>query len=307
MKYVIVIVFVGALLAGLWWSGVLDRFTANEPSFAGDPAVLQCPGEEMVSVRYTTEADQAEVTADGETYVLTRVVSASGARYTNGQGVALWDYQGEVLVSLPEAAEAMTCQAVTETGDDEGGIDTTTATSTLTATSSTPLLITNPVAGASVASPVKLEGEVRGTWLFEATAPVVVVNWDGLIIGEGYIEATEDWMTEALVPFTGSVTYNQPADSYSASGTVIFQKANPSGLPANDAAVEVPVMLTPTNEISSSDRSVSSETVVCTPEQQVADVCTEEYAPVCGLQRVECVTLYRRPTVTVARRVLLIA
>ena len=110
-------------------------------------------------------------------------------------------------------------------------------------TSDERIQIEEPARGQAVESPISLSGEVRGTWLFEATAPVVVVDWDGRIIGESYIEAEGDWMTEDFVPFTGSVSYEQELEPYSASGTVIFRKSNPSGLPENDAAVEVPVVL----------------------------------------------------------------
>jgi len=103
--------------------------------------------------------------------------------------------------------------------------------------------ISSPDAAASVGNPIELSGEARGQWYFEASAPVVVVDWDGRIIGESFVTAEDDWMTEDFVSFSGSIAYDLPDDSYSASGTVIFRRANPSGLPENDAAVEVPVVL----------------------------------------------------------------
>jgi hypothetical protein len=103
--------------------------------------------------------------------------------------------------------------------------------------------ITNPQTGVEVDSPIEVSGSARGTWFFEATAPVVVTNWDGLIIGEGYIEAQEDWMTEEFVPFAGEITYQLEPNTYSATGTVIFKRSNPSGLPENDQALEVTVQL----------------------------------------------------------------
>jgi hypothetical protein len=102
--------------------------------------------------------------------------------------------------------------------------------------------VSSPTPQQSVATPILLAGEAQGNWFFEATAPVVVVNWDGLIIGEGYIEAEGDWMTTDFLPFSGTVAFDLPVDSYSASGTIIFQRANPSDLPENDAAVEIPVV-----------------------------------------------------------------
>jgi hypothetical protein len=91
-----------------------------------------------------------------------------------------------------------------------------------------------------IESPLTLEGEVRGSWLFEATAPVVLTDWDGKIISEGYIEAQGDWMTEDFVPFSGTLTFEIPEDmgDFSDTGSLIFQKANPSGLPEHDNALE---------------------------------------------------------------------
>jgi len=86
---------------------------------------------------------------------------------------------------------------------------------------------------------LKLYGQARGTWFFEADAPVVVTDWDGKIIGEGYISTTEDWMTENFISFTGEIEFEIP-EMYDY-GTLILQKANPSDLPENDAALEVPI------------------------------------------------------------------
>lgn len=106
------------------------------------------------------------------------------------------------------------------------------------------LRVTTPTAGATVTSPVTLTGEARGPWYFEATFPVAIVDWNGQIIGEGYVEATDEWMTEEFVPFSGEVTFDVALvqGQYSASGTIIFQKSNASGLPEHDDAFEIPVV-----------------------------------------------------------------
>jgi Immunoglobulin-like domain of bacterial spore germination len=110
------------------------------------------------------------------------------------------------------------------------------------------LILQQPAPFATVASPIVVRGQARGYWFFEATAPVTVVNWDGLIIGEGYIEAVGEWMTEDFVPFTGTITYTLPADSYSTRGALILKKSNASGLPEHDDALEIPITLVPTTQ-----------------------------------------------------------
>lgn len=103
--------------------------------------------------------------------------------------------------------------------------------------------IKSPTPGQLVNQPISLSGKARGYWFFEASAPVTVTNWDGLILGEGYITATENWMTEDFVPFTGELSFTPETNSYSATGTLIFRKDNPSGLPENDQAFEMTIQL----------------------------------------------------------------
>lgn len=109
--------------------------------------------------------------------------------------------------------------------------------------SSHPLIrVSSPRANEAISSPLTVTGEARGTWFFEATFPIVVVDWDGRIIGEGYAQAQSDWMTEAFVPFSGTVIFSHP--SYGERGAVILQKSNPSGLPERDDAIEIPITFT---------------------------------------------------------------
>ncbi len=105
------------------------------------------------------------------------------------------------------------------------------------------ITVSSPLPESKVGNPIEISGSARGFWFFEASAPVTVVNWDGLIIGEGYITAQGDWMTEDFVAFTGAISYTLPADSYSTRGAIIMKKDNPSGLPENDKALEFPVEL----------------------------------------------------------------
>jgi len=91
-----------------------------------------------------------------------------------------------------------------------------------------------------VESPLTISGEARGYWFFEADFPVVLVDWDGLIIAEGYATADGDWMTEDFVPFEATLTFEKP--DYGENGALILLKDNPSGLPENDDALEVPIL-----------------------------------------------------------------
>lgn len=90
-----------------------------------------------------------------------------------------------------------------------------------------------------ITSPLVIKGQARGSWFFEASFPIVLTNWDGLIIGEGYAMTKDDWMTTDFVNFEGTITFTKP-DVYDY-GFLILKKDNPSGLPEFDDALEIPV------------------------------------------------------------------
>jgi hypothetical protein len=99
------------------------------------------------------------------------------------------------------------------------------------------------LAGATISNPVKLSGKARGTWYFEASFPIDVVDWDGRIIGQGVAQANGDWMTEDFVPFTASIKFENATSTYSKKATLVLKKDNPSGDRERDASLEVPVVL----------------------------------------------------------------
>ncbi|MFH1632304.1 MAG: Gmad2 immunoglobulin-like domain-containing protein [bacterium] len=101
------------------------------------------------------------------------------------------------------------------------------------------IMVDSPRPNQLVESPLSITGQAVGNWYFEATFPVVLVDWDGLIIAEGYATAEGEWMTEDFVPFTATLEFETP-DLYNR-GSLILQKDNPSGLPEYDDALEIPV------------------------------------------------------------------
>lgn len=105
--------------------------------------------------------------------------------------------------------------------------------------------------GDTISSPLVVTGEARGMWFFEASFPIALTNWDGLIIAEVPAEAVLDpndpnstWMTEEYVPFEATITFETPTagDPAVNRGSLILQKSNASGLPEHDDAYEVQVV-----------------------------------------------------------------
>jgi len=102
--------------------------------------------------------------------------------------------------------------------------------------------VISPAENALIDNPLMITGSAPGNWFFEWVAPVTIVNRNGLIIGEGYMSAIWDWMTTGMVDFSGSIAYTRdPATPY-AYGRVILRRDNPSGMPENDAYLEMPVL-----------------------------------------------------------------
>lgn len=101
------------------------------------------------------------------------------------------------------------------------------------------IIASSPMPGDTVTSPLTLSGEARGTWYFEASFPVEVQDADGNVIGSGHAEAQGDWMTTSFVPFTATVSFTTPATE---TGTLVLRKDNPSGLPANDDELTIPIV-----------------------------------------------------------------
>lgn len=102
--------------------------------------------------------------------------------------------------------------------------------------------LSNPRPNQVITSPLIVTGEARGNWFFEASFPVVLVNWDGLIIAQGIAQAKSEWMTTDFVPFEATLTFTVDKDVYSTRGAIILQKDNPSGLPEHDDALEIPIV-----------------------------------------------------------------
>jgi len=103
--------------------------------------------------------------------------------------------------------------------------------------------VESPRANEVISSPLIIKGKARGLWFFEASFPVILTDWDGRIIAQGIATAEGEWMTENFVPFEVALKFEKPASIKGVvnRGSLILKKDNPSGLPENDDALEIPV------------------------------------------------------------------
>lgn len=175
------------------------------------------------------------VSLNGVPYELSPVVSASGARYANADESFVFWNKGNVSMILVDGEVVFeNCRTDANQVDDEDMADV-----------SDMIHLDSPVADSVIESPLTLRGEARGPWFFEASFPIQLTNWDGLIIAEGYATADGDWMTESFVPFNAELVFESPYTEgdpdFMKRGTLILQRDNPSGLPEHDASLELTV------------------------------------------------------------------
>lgn len=98
--------------------------------------------------------------------------------------------------------------------------------------------VTAPKEDAVTQSPFVIEGEARGTWFFEADFPVYLYDEDDTELGVAIAQAQGEWMTPDFVPFRATMQFRKPKGT---SGTLVFKKNNPSGLPEHDDELKIPV------------------------------------------------------------------
>jgi hypothetical protein len=101
------------------------------------------------------------------------------------------------------------------------------------------ILLQSPLPNDVVTSPLIVTGSARGTWYFEASFPVRLLDGNGNEIAITPAQANGDWMTEDFVPYTAVLEFAPPATP---NGTLVLQKDNPSGLPEYDQSLEIPVL-----------------------------------------------------------------
>lgn len=164
----------------------------------------------------------------------TRLPPCSSCKVTSTNYESLYPYH----LDCPSAGRGCSCWVELRQEEPQPTEpDTTEEDTTYESLKGIELIVTSPIKDSVVTSPLTITGEAPGFWYFEATFPVVLVNWDGLIIAQGYATAQGEWMTEEYVPFMATLEFATP--EYGETGALILQRDNPLGLSQNDDAVEI--------------------------------------------------------------------
>ncbi len=158
------------------------------------------------------------------------IISSSSSKNTN--------------VNVGDNTAGVTTAGTTTGGDTTAG-STTGGTTTGTGTGGTSgssvsdfIHVTSPKPNDVIKSPVNITGEARGTWYFEASFPIKLYDANNKLLGTVAAQAQGDWMTNNFVPFKATMNF---AASTTSTGTMVFEKDNPSGLPQNAMEYRMPV------------------------------------------------------------------
>lgn len=99
--------------------------------------------------------------------------------------------------------------------------------------------VVNPQPNQIISSPLRVEGQAKGSWYQEGTFSIELVDINGTRLSRINARAEEEWMTEDFVPFKADITFRQPVTKR---GELIIRNANPSGLKENAKEVIIPVL-----------------------------------------------------------------
>ena|SRR6056297_360429 len=94
--------------------------------------------------------------------------------------------------------------------------------------------------GGVISSPATLRGQARSDWFLDKKIPVVLTDWDGLIIDEAKAMAQSEIVPGEFIDFEVVLEYEKP--ELKNNGSLIFHKPTPAGMPDTGQAVEIPVI-----------------------------------------------------------------
>ena len=99
------------------------------------------------------------------------------------------------------------------------------------------ITVNSPTPDAVTGKVFSVLGKARGTWYFEASFPIEVLDKDGKTLATGVAHAEGDWMTTEFVPFKADIKIPQ---SYIGKATLVLKKDNPSGILEKEASISFP-------------------------------------------------------------------
>lgn len=103
------------------------------------------------------------------------------------------------------------------------------------------LIKVNIIDNQIVSNPIKIEGEVIGSWFFEGSFPIKLVSTNNEILGNSLATTSKNWMTNDFISFTSELNYTKSTSTNRA--LLILSKDNPSGNKELDQEIYIPVII----------------------------------------------------------------
>jgi len=104
-----------------------------------------------------------------------------------------------------------------------------------------PIVVDNIKDNQTISNPIQIRGKARGSWFFEGSFPIKLVDVNANVLGTAIATAEGEWMTTDFVNFTAHLEYNKSTSTSRA--LLILSKDNPSGIPEFDQSIFIPVIL----------------------------------------------------------------
>jgi hypothetical protein len=124
--------------------------------------------------------------------------------------------------------------------EEKEGEEEVTPEITYTNSSADLVVVELPFPGAVVGKDFSVIGKARGTWFFEASFPLLLLDKDGAVLAQSYAMTADEWMTTEFVNFKGD--FKVP-EYYIGPATLILSKDNPAGEPRFDASLSFPIIV----------------------------------------------------------------
>lgn len=122
------------------------------------------------------------------------------------------------------------------------------------------ITINVPQPGAIMGHSFVIKGHATGAWYFEGSFPVEIQNENGVVMQTLLAHATGGWipleasrkmqiitsrepLTGQVSPLPSEFSVDVSAPYYTGPAKIVFKKANPSGLPENDASVTITITI----------------------------------------------------------------
>jgi hypothetical protein len=215
------------------------------PTVTAKAASFTCVGEPASTTTYEVVASERTI-SERRYCVKTSIGAAAGSTYTtygystlkNSRLVTIGFTLRATQCANYEEPQQAACTAERQAFNPDSLVESIVASLKFGPDKSDLIKVETPQAGQAITSPLVIKGQARGSWYFEAVFPIVLRDAAGQEVARAQGHATGDWMTTDFVPFEATLTFTAPT---TATGTLVFEKDNPSGLPENDDQLVIPV------------------------------------------------------------------